>query len=66
MRGMLMRGYSEEIVSANWDSIVVDIGGDVLKRIDMPDPLRGTRTLTERLFEGDPSLPTLLKRLEGH
>jgi proteasome accessory factor A len=65
MRGMLMRGYSEEIVSANWDSIVVDIGGDVLKRIDMPDPLRGTRTLTERLFEGGPSLLTLLKRLEG-
>jgi len=65
MRGMLMRGYSEEIVSANWDSIVVDIGGDVLKRIDMPDPLRGTRTLTERLFDGNPNLPTLLKRLEG-
>ena len=65
MRGMLMRGYSDEIVSANWDSIVVDIGGDVLKRIDMPDPLRGTRNLTERLFEGDPSLSTLLKRLEG-
>jgi proteasome accessory factor A len=65
MRGMLMRGYSEEIVSANWDSIVVDIGGDVLKRIDMPDLLRGTRMLTERLFEGKPNLPTLLKRLEG-
>ncbi len=65
MRGMLMRGYSDEIVSANWDSIVVDIGGDVLKRIAMPDPLRGTRNLTERLFEGDPNLSTLLKRLEG-
>ena len=65
MRGLLMRGYSAEIVSANWDSIVVDIGGDVLKRIDMPDPLRGTRKLTERLFEGEPSLLTLLKRLEG-
>ena len=65
MRGMLMKSFPNDIVSANWDSIVVDIGGDLLKRIDMPDPLRGTRQLTERLFADEPTISTFLQRLEA-
>ena len=65
MRGMLMKSFPSDIVSANWDSIVVDIGGDILKRIDMPDPLRGTRQLTERLFADEPTISTFLQRLEA-
>ena len=65
MRGMLMKSFPNDIVSANWDSIVVDIGGDILRRIDMPDPLRGTRQLTERLFADEPTISTFLQRLEG-
>ena len=65
MRGRVMRHFAHEVVSANWDSVVVDLGGEVLKRIEMPDPLRGTRQLTEHLFAGDPSASVFLRRLEG-
>lgn len=66
MRGMMMDHFSPDIVSANWDSIVVDVGDDVLKRVDMPSPLKGTRQLVENLFRDRPNLGEFLRRLEGH
>lgn len=65
MRGNLMRHFSQDVVSANWDSVVVDVGGDVLKRIDMPDPLKGTRNLTNHLFSSPSTIADFLRRLEG-
>ena len=61
-----MDHFSPDIVSANWDSIVVDVGDDVLKRVDMPSPLKGTRRLVENLFRDRPNLGEFLRRLEGH
>jgi proteasome accessory factor A len=65
MRGRMMEHFANDIVSANWDSVVVDRGGDVLKRIDMPDPLKGTKFLTESLFADDPTISEFLRRLEA-
>ncbi|MFM9137341.1 MAG: proteasome accessory factor PafA2 family protein, partial [Actinomycetota bacterium] len=65
MRGMMMKHFSSDVVSANWDSVVVDVGDEVLKRIDMPNPLRGTRALVASLFTGNPTLREFLRRLEG-
>ena len=65
MRGMMMKHFSNDVVSANWDSVVVDVGDEVLKRIDMPSPLRGARALVASLFTGNPTLREFLRRLEG-
>jgi hypothetical protein len=60
-----MKHFSRDIVSANWDSVVLDIGDEVLKRIDMPDPLKGTEQLVGNLFADNPTVSTFLRRLEG-
>jgi proteasome accessory factor A len=49
-RGKCLENWPEDVVAANWDSIVFDIGREPLRRIPMPEPLRGTRELTENLF----------------
>ena len=49
-RGMCLKKWPTEVVAANWDSVVFDIGRDPLRRVPMMEPLRGTRELTETLF----------------
>jgi proteasome accessory factor A len=49
-RGMCVDRFAEDVVSANWDSLVFDVGSGPLRRIPMMDPLRGTAELTEKLF----------------
>ena len=49
-RGMCLQRWPADVVAANWDSIVFDIGRDPLRRVPMMEPLRGTRELTEILF----------------
>jgi len=50
-RGQCVARYPNEIVAANWDSVVFDLGEGPLQRVPMLDPLRGTRVLTEELLE---------------
>ncbi|MFM7891582.1 MAG: proteasome accessory factor PafA2 family protein, partial [Actinomycetota bacterium] len=49
-RGTCLARFAPDIVAANWDSIVFDIGRDPLKRVPMMEPLRGTKALTADLF----------------
>jgi len=49
-RGMCLKKWPKDVVAANWDSIVFDIGRDPLKRLPMMEPLKGTRSLTEDLI----------------
>lgn len=50
-RGMCLQKWPQDVVAANWDSVVFDIGKDPLRRVPMMEPLRGTRALTEKLFQ---------------
>ncbi len=50
-RGMCLKKWPSDVVAANWDSIVFDIGKEPLRRVPMMEPLRGTKSMTERLFE---------------
>ena len=50
-RGMCLKKWPSDVVAANWDSIVFDIGKEPLRRVPMTEPLRGTRSLTGHLFE---------------
>jgi proteasome accessory factor A len=49
-RGMCLKKWPTDVVAANWDSIVFDIGREPLRRVPMMEPLRGTRQLTENLI----------------
>jgi Pup amidohydrolase len=64
-RGQCLRRWSSSVASANWDSLVFDLGTDPLRRVPMMDPLRGTAEHTEELLNGSSSVSELLTRLSG-
>jgi proteasome accessory factor A len=62
-RGTCLARWPEAVVAANWDSIILDIGGDPLKRIPMMEPLRGTRAHVGPLFDSVNTPAELVARL---
>jgi len=62
-RGRCLSRFPEAVVTANWDSLVFDLGTDPLRRVPMMDPLRGTAEHVEELLEGSTSASELLDRL---
>lgn len=49
-RGKCLAKWPNEVVAANWDSLVFDIGDEPLRRIPMMEPLRGTREIVGPLL----------------
>jgi proteasome accessory factor A len=64
-RGQCLARWASSVVSANWDSLVFDLGTDPLRRVPMMDPLRGTAEHTEELLRESTSVADLLARLSG-
>lgn len=64
-RGECLRRYPDEVVAANWDSLVFDVGTSTLVRVPMMDPLRGSRALVEDLLMASPDAATLIENLGG-
>jgi len=62
-RGRCLSRWPDSVVAANWDSIILDVGGDPLKRIPMMEPLRGTKAHVEDLFETVKTPAELVSRL---
>ncbi len=62
-RGKCLQRWGDEIVAANWDSLVFDIGGDPLRRVPMMEPMRGTKAHVGRLIDECSSAAELLERL---
>ncbi|MFM8652415.1 MAG: proteasome accessory factor PafA2 family protein, partial [Acidimicrobiaceae bacterium] len=62
-RGMCLKKWPTDVVAANWDSIVFDIGREPLRRVPMMEPLRGTRQLTESLIAQSSSPSELVAAL---
>jgi proteasome accessory factor A len=62
-RGKCLQRWAPQIVAANWDSMVFDIGGDPLRRVPMMDPTRGTEAHVGRLMAESSSVAELLDRL---
>jgi len=56
--------YPDQIVAANWDSVVFDLGEGPLQRVPMMDPLRGTAALTQNLLETSRTADELLAALD--
>ncbi len=64
-RGECLKRWASSVASANWDSMVFDLGTDPLRRVPMMDPLRGTADHVEELLRGSSSPSELLARLSG-
>jgi hypothetical protein len=62
-RGQCLKRWASSIAAANWDSLVFDLGTDPLRRVPMMEPLRGTASHVDMLFEGCSSPAELLERL---
>ena len=50
-RGRCLQKWPDDIVAANWDSMVFDIGRDPLRRVPMMEPLKGTAEHVGRLLD---------------
>jgi proteasome accessory factor A len=62
-RGKCLQRWADQIVAANWDSMVFDVGGDPLRRVPMMDPTRGTEAHVGRLMAECSSPAEMLDRL---
>jgi proteasome accessory factor A len=62
-RGRCLAKWPDAIVAANWDSLILDVGSDPLRRIPMLEPLRGSRAHVEGLFEECTTPAELVARL---
>ncbi|MFP3900507.1 MAG: depupylase/deamidase Dop [Acidimicrobiia bacterium] len=62
-RGKCLQRWAPQIVAANWDSMVFDIGGDPLRRVPMMDPTRGTEAHVGSLMADCETTAELLDRL---
>jgi proteasome accessory factor A len=64
-RGQCLKKWPTAVVTANWDSLVFDLGTDPLRRVPMMDPLKGTAEYVEALLEACASPSELLDRLSS-
>jgi proteasome accessory factor PafA2 len=62
-RGRCLQKWPNDIVAANWDSLVFDVGADPLRRVPMMEPLRGTASHVGRLLDECTTAAELLERL---
>jgi len=62
-RGRCLDKFKDQIVAANWDSLVFDVGTDPLRRVPMLEPLRGTEAHVGNLLDTCDSVAELLDQL---
>jgi Pup amidohydrolase len=62
-RGRCLQKFPRDIVAANWDSLVFDVGRDPLRRVPMMEPLRGTADHVAALIDSSDTAAELLDRL---
>jgi proteasome accessory factor A len=62
-RGRCLAKWPGDIVAANWDSLVFDVGRDPLRRVPMMEPLRGTADHVASLIDESTTPAELLARL---
>jgi len=64
-RGRCLARFADEIVAANWDSMVFDVGDTSLQRVPMLEPGRGTRSTVGPIIDASSSAADLLERLRS-
>ncbi len=64
-RGKCLARWPDSVVAANWDSVILDVGSDPLRRIPMMEPQRGTKSHVGELFAAVTSPAELVDRLQA-
>ena len=62
-RGRCLDKFADNVVAANWDSIVFDVGEDPLRRVPMLEPGRGTRSHVGTILDESDTASQLLAKL---
>ncbi len=62
-RGTCLSRWADSVVAANWDSVVLDVGTDPLRRIPMMEPTRGSKVHVADLFAEVTTPRQLVERL---
>ena len=62
-RGECISRWPRQVVSANWDSLVFDVGQPQLQRVSMPDPMKGTFSHVSELLNRVGTIDELLAEL---
>ena len=62
-RGTVLQRWPNDVIAANWDSVVFDIPNQGLKRIPMPEPLRGTRKMVGDVLASSRNPAELIENL---
>jgi proteasome accessory factor A len=62
-RGKCLQKYADDVVAANWDSLVFDTGDEPLRRVPMMEPARGTAAHVGSLIAASATSAELLERL---
>ncbi len=62
-RGRCLQKWPNDVVAANWDSMVFDVGREPLRRVPMMEPLRGTASHVSSVIDESESAAELLARL---
>ena len=60
-----VEAWADQVVAANWDSIVFDVGEETLRRVPMMEPGRGTRSQVGTVISESATPAELLARLAG-
>jgi len=62
-RGRCVERFGRSIVAANWDSLIFDVGEDVLKRVPMMEPRRGSKDTVGALLDASTTAADLVNAL---
>jgi proteasome accessory factor A len=62
-RGRCLAKWPDDVVAANWDSLVFDVGREPLRRVPMMEPLRGTADTVASLIDDSTTPADLVARL---
>jgi Pup amidohydrolase len=62
-RGKCLQKFASDVVAANWDSLVFDIGTEPLRRVPMMEPSRGTEAHVGSVIRDSDTSAELLERL---
>ncbi|MCU1355240.1 MAG: dop [Acidimicrobiales bacterium] len=64
-RGRCLQRWASQVVAANWDSIVFDVGSSALRRVPMMEPMRGTRAHVGTVLDESNDPADLVARLSA-
>lgn len=64
LRGKVLQHYADHVIAANWDALSLSMpGARRVRRIPLPEPLRGTRAEVGQLFEAELEISQFLSEL---